>query len=51
MRQKLGLRTGEPEDAELVRSLLGWMEKSRADFTNTFRDLASEGPSASSRSV
>lgn len=42
MRRKLGLRTDEEEDAELIRSLLDWMRKSRADFTNTFRDL-SEG--------
>src|SRR4051812_24169501 len=27
MRQKLGLQTDEASDAELIRSLLGWMEK------------------------
>ena len=42
MREKLGLQTAEAADLELVQSLLNWMEKSRADFTNTFRDLSSE---------
>ncbi|WP_422927624.1 protein adenylyltransferase SelO [Singulisphaera sp. PoT] len=41
MRKKLGLRTDEAEDADLIRSLLDWMQKTRADFTNTFRDLSS----------
>lgn len=49
MRAKLGLRTEEAGDADLVRALLGWMEKARADFTNTFRDLSSEGPPAGDR--
>jgi len=49
MRKKLGLQTGEAGDSELIRSLLDWMEKSRADFTNTFRDLSSEGPPAGDR--
>ena len=40
--QKLGLQTDEAGDVELIRSLLDWMQKSRADFTNTFRDLSSE---------
>jgi serine/tyrosine/threonine adenylyltransferase len=40
MRKKLGLRTDEAGDAELIQSLLDWMQKSRADFTNTFRDLS-----------
>lgn len=43
MRQKLGLQTAEDGDAELIRGLLDRMAKTRADFTNTFRDL-SEGP-------
>jgi uncharacterized protein YdiU (UPF0061 family) len=43
MRKKLGLQTDEEGDSELIRALLDWMEKSRADFTNTFRDLSSEG--------
>lgn len=46
MRQKLGLQTSDAEDAELIQSLLGWMQKSRADFTNTFRDLSSGEPPA-----
>jgi uncharacterized protein YdiU (UPF0061 family) len=45
MRRKLGLRTDEAGDAELIQSLLAWMQKYRADFTNTFRDL-SDGPPA-----
>ncbi|OWK39212.1 protein adenylyltransferase SelO [Fimbriiglobus ruber] len=42
MRKKLGLRTEEAGDAELVQSLLELMHKTRADFTNTFRDLSGE---------
>jgi len=42
MRRKLGLQKEEAGDAELIQSLLEWMEKTRADFTNTFRDLSSE---------
>jgi len=42
MRKKLGLEASEADDTELVRSLLEWMQKSRADFTNTFRDLAAD---------
>lgn len=42
MQKKLGLLTDEADDAEWITSLLGWMQRSRADFTNTFRDL-SEG--------
>ena len=49
MRKKLGLRTDEAGDAELIRALLDWMQKSRADFTNTFRDLSSEEPPAGDR--
>ena len=49
MRKKLGLQTDEADDIELIRSLLDWMQKSRADFTNTFRDLSSEGPPAGDR--
>src|SRR4051812_29822659 len=43
MRKKLGLQTDESGDAELIQSLLDWMQKRRADFTNTFRDLSWEG--------
>lgn len=42
MREKLGLQTAETGDLELVQSLLTWMEKSEADFTNTFRDLSTD---------
>jgi uncharacterized protein YdiU (UPF0061 family) len=28
------------DDAGLIRSLLDWMQESRADFTTTFRDLS-----------
>jgi uncharacterized protein YdiU (UPF0061 family) len=44
MRKKLGLQTAETGDAELIQTLLDWMAKTRADFTNTFRDLSSDGP-------
>ena len=39
MRSKLGLFTEEPEDKALVDDLLLWMERTSADFTNTFRTL------------
>jgi serine/tyrosine/threonine adenylyltransferase len=40
MRKKLGLRTEEAGDMQLLHSLLDWLHKARADFTNTFRDLS-----------
>ena len=40
MRRKLGLQTDEADDANLVESLLDWMHTSKADFTNTFRELS-----------
>jgi uncharacterized protein YdiU (UPF0061 family) len=49
MRHKLGLQTAEADDAELIRSLLDWMQKSQADYTNTFRELSSETPPAGAR--
>jgi len=49
MRKKLGLQTNEAGDVELVRALLDWMQESRADFTNTFRDLSAEEPPAGER--
>jgi serine/tyrosine/threonine adenylyltransferase len=49
MRQKLGLQTDEAGDIDLIRSLLEWMQKSRADFTNTFRDLSSQSLRADER--
>jgi uncharacterized protein YdiU (UPF0061 family) len=44
MRKKLGFRSEEAGDGELIRTLLGWMQKSRADYTNTFRDLSAGEP-------
>jgi len=49
MRSKLGLQTADAGDVELIQSLLGWMHKARADFTNTFRDLSSAESLASDR--
>jgi uncharacterized protein YdiU (UPF0061 family) len=49
MRQKLGLQAEKAEDAGLIQALLGWMEKTRADFTNTFRDLSSGEPPTGGR--
>jgi uncharacterized protein YdiU (UPF0061 family) len=42
MRAKLGLQSAEAGDLELAQTLLTWMEKTRADFTNTFRDLSAD---------
>ncbi len=42
MRRKLGLQTAENGDLALIQTLLTWMHSQRADFINTFRDLASE---------
>ena len=41
MRAKLGLANQEADDEGLVEALLGCMHRHGADFTNTFRDLAS----------
>ena len=41
MRKKIGLQTEEAGDSELIDSLLANMLETRADFTNTFRDLSS----------
>jgi len=49
MRKKLGLQTDEAGDVEMIRSLLDWMQRARADFTNTFRDLSAEQPSPGDR--
>ena len=49
MRKKLGLWTEEAGDVELIQGLLDWMQKSRADFTNTFRELSSGEPLAGDR--
>jgi uncharacterized protein YdiU (UPF0061 family) len=40
MRSKLGLFTEETEDRALVNDLLAWMQRTSADFTNTFRALS-----------
>lgn len=42
MRKKLGLLTEEAEDSALISALLSWMHSHQADYTNTFRALASE---------
>ncbi|MBU6141305.1 MAG: YdiU family protein [Proteobacteria bacterium] len=41
MRKKLGLFGVEEGDKKLIEDLLDWMQKSRADYTNTFRNLSS----------
>ena len=41
MRRKLGIAGALAQDAELIRRLLGHMQAAHADFTLTFRDLAS----------
>lgn len=41
-RAKLGLFTEEAGDEKLSQTLLDWMEKTRADYTNTFLALSSE---------
>lgn len=40
MRRKLGLFNEETEDVALVETLLAWMHRAKADFTNTFAALA-----------
>ena len=42
MRSKLGLFEEEEEDFTLIQNLLKWMENSKADYTETFRDIAYE---------
>lgn len=42
MRRKLGLFTEETEDAALIETLLVWMHKTKADFTNTFAGLRAD---------
>jgi len=42
MRFKLGLFEEEEDDLKLAQSLLEWMESSKSDYTETFRDLAYE---------
>ncbi len=43
---KLGLFTDEQEDAALAEDLLGWMQKTRADYTHTFRNLRPDAATA-----
>ena len=44
MRRKLGLTSEESDDATLANALLGWMQNTGADFTNTFAELAHPTP-------
>ncbi|MDU0339515.1 protein adenylyltransferase SelO [Bosea rubneri] len=44
-RRKLGLATEEPEDIELIRTLLETMQRGKADFTLTFRRLSQDATS------
>ena len=37
--EKLGLVDNDNEDENIINSLLSWMERNNADFTNTFIDL------------
>lgn len=46
MRAKLGLRTAEDGDRRLAQGLLGWMERTGVDWTNTFADLSVDVPPA-----
>jgi len=39
MRGKLGLFGEDKNDKKLINSLFDWMEKNKADYTNTFRNL------------
>jgi len=48
MRAKLGLFTREDDDEALVNDLLAWMQRTSADFTNTFRSLTRLRPCAAS---
>ncbi len=41
MRAKLGLVHEQDDDRDLIDSLLHWMQRTGADYTNTFRDLSS----------
>ncbi len=44
MRHKLGLFNEEAGDSALVHSLLEWMHRAKADFTNTFAGLVQPAP-------
>jgi len=51
MRRKLGLTLSEKEDQELVMGLLNWMEKTKADYTLTFRELTLFNDSSEEKSL
>ncbi|HSM28313.1 MAG TPA: YdiU family protein [Thioalkalivibrio sp.] len=51
MRAKLGLANEEPGDEALSDSLLEWMQRTGADYTNTFRDLSAPAAITSPASV
>jgi len=40
MRAKLGLFGAQPEDEKLAKDVLDWMQRTGADYTNTFRSLS-----------
>ena len=42
MRKKLGFVDSDNKDENIINSLLSWMERNNADFTNTFVDLMNE---------
>jgi uncharacterized protein YdiU (UPF0061 family) len=42
MRRKLGLFNAEEDDLKLAEDLLMYMQKNKADYTNTFRSLGKE---------
>ncbi len=42
MRKKLGFVDADNKDENIINSLLSWMERNNADFTNTFVDLMNE---------
>jgi len=50
MRKKLGLQTEVAEDGDLIKELLSTMENGKADFTTTFRALASVADSTTTDS-
>ncbi len=44
LREKIGLATSEAGDIALLDRLLGALQRTRSDWTNTFRALADDGP-------
>jgi uncharacterized protein YdiU (UPF0061 family) len=49
MRRKLGLFATEPDDLAFIETLLAWMHKTKADFTNTFAVLTHTLPTDDQR--